>query len=394
MLRLHKSFVDDPHTVYRQLRRDGPVHHVTMWNGLQAWMITGYDEARALLTDPRIKKDGVAAAALFPPGTATTIGSVLGNNMLFKDPPDHTRLRRYVTAAFTSHAVQRLRPTIGQITDELLDAIDPGAPVDLMKSLAQPLPIRVIGELLGVPAAERERFKSLVVPIFTSTDPLEIGSAQGELTELLRHIIAATRSQPGDDVLSDLVLRRDGGDQLSEEELLGTAFLLIVAGFDTTVNLIGNGILELARHPHQLAALRADRALVPGAIEEILRFESPLNTATVRFTAEPVAVGRVEIPAGELVLIALLSANRDERRFTDAGKFDIFRKGTRHMAFGHGIHHCVGAPLARLEAEIAFDRLLSRFDDIQLSSPHAMTYRSSTLMRGLHELPVTLMPAA
>jgi cytochrome P450 len=301
--------------------------------------------------------------------------------------------------------VQRLRPSIGQITDELLDAIDPGAPVDLMESLAQPLPIRVIGELLGVPADQREQFRSLTVPIFTSTDAHEVRPAQRELTELLRDVIAAKRLQPGDDVLSGLVHRRDvngrdGGDRLSEEELLGTAFLLIVAGFETTVNLIGNGILELLRHPDQLAALRADRALLPGAIEEILRFQSPLNTATVRFTAAPITVGQVEIPAGELVLIALLSANRDDRRFPAADRFDITRNGQttrnshRHIAFGHGIHHCVGAPLARMEAEIALDRLLSRFVDIRLEMTGPPTYRPSTLMRGLHALPVSLRPAA
>lgn len=394
MLRLSKEFVDDPHTVYTQLREGGPAHHVTMWNGLRAWMITGYDEARALLSDPRLAKDGVAAAALYPTGTATTIGSVLGNNMLFKDPPDHTRLRRFVTAAFTAHAVQRLRPAIRQITDELLDAIEPGLPADLMQSLAQPLPIRVIGELLGVPTAERERFRSLVVPIFTSTDASEIRPAQRGLTALLTDVIAAKRAHPGDDVLSDLIRHRDDGDQLSEEELLGTAFLLIIAGFDTTVNLIGNGTLELLRHPDQLAALRADRALLPGAIEEILRFESPLNTATVRFTAAPVTVRDIEIPAGELVLIALLSANRDEQRFPDADRFDITRNDTRHIAFGRGIHHCVGAPLARMEAEIAFDRLLSRFGDIHLASDEPLSYRPSTLMRGLRALPVVLGPAA
>ncbi|MGV0603466.1 cytochrome P450 family protein [Mycolicibacterium sp. XJ1904] len=393
MLRLSKEFVDDPHSVYRQLREGGPVHRVTMWNGLRAWMITGYDEARALLSDPRLAKDGVTAAALYPMGTATTIGSVLGNNMLFKDPPDHTRLRRFITAAFTAHTVQRLRPAIWQITGELLDAIEPGLQTDLMQALAQPLPIRVIGELLGVPTAERELFRSLVVPIFTSTDASEIRPAQGGLTALLTDVIAAKRSQPGDDVLSDLIRRRDDGDQLSEEELLGTAFLLIIAGFDTTVNLIGNGTLELLRHPDQLAALRADRALLPGAIEEILRFESPLNTATVRFTAAPVTIRDTEIPAGELVLIALLSANRDEQRFPDADRFDITRNDNRHIAFGRGIHHCLGAPLARMEAEIAFDRLLSRFGDIRLASDEPLTYRPSTLMRGLHALPVVLGPA-
>ena len=351
MLHLGKSFIQNPHSLYEQLRLQGPAHPVTMWGGVRVWLITRYDEARVLLADPRVKKDGATASALFPPGADRSIGSVLGDNMLFKDPPDHTRLRRFVTAAFTAHAVKQLRPTIARITDELLDAIAASAheSVDMMQALAQPLPMRVIGELLGVPAAKQDAFVSLMIPFFTSADPQELRTTQVELTNLLRSIIATKRSRPGDDVLSDLVHRRDEGDQLSEEELLGTVFLLIVAGYETTVNLIGSGILALLQHPEQLNAVRADRSLLPAAVEEILRFESPLNTATVRFTTAPVDLGDVVIPAGELMMIALSSANRDERRFEDADRFDVFRKTNRHIAFGHGIHHCVGAPLARME---------------------------------------------
>jgi cytochrome P450 len=396
MLHLGNSFIQNPHPLYEQLRSQGPAHPVTMWGGVRVWLITRYDEARVLLADPRVRKDGATASALFPPGTDGSIGSVLGDNMLFKDPPDHTRLRRFVTAAFTAHAVKRLRPTIERITDELLDAIAASAhkSVDLMQALAQPLPVRVIGELLGVPAAKHDAFMSLVIPIFTSTDPQELRTAQAELTALLRSIIATKRSRHDDDVLSDLVHRRDEGDQLSEEELLGTAFLLIVAGYETTVNLIGNGILALLQHPEQLAAVRADTTLLPGAVEEILRFESPLNTATVRFTTVPVDLGEVVIPAGELMLIALAAANRDERRFANADRFDVSRNSNRHIAFGHGIHYCVGAPLARMEGEIALDRLLTRFGDIRLAATGPLAYRSSTLMRGLQALPVTLRTVA
>ncbi|MCV7298399.1 cytochrome P450 [Mycobacterium barrassiae] len=391
MLRLGNSFIQNPHSLYEQLRREGPAHPVTMWGGVRVWLITRYDEARALLTDPRVSKDGPTASTLYPLGTDGSIGGVLGDNMLFKDPPDHTRLRRFVTAAFTAHAVKRLRPTIERTTEELLDAVARAhGTVDLMQALAQPLPVRVIGELLGVHAAKQHTFMSLVIPIFTSTDPRELRAAQIELTDLLRSIIAAKRSQPGDDIFSRLVHLRDEGDQLSEEELLGTAFLLIVAGYETTVNLIGNGVLALLQHPDQLDAVRADRTLLPAAVEEILRFESPLNTATVRFTAEPVDVGDVVIPAGQLVLIALQAANRDERRFVNADRFDIFRKNNRHIAFGHGIHFCVGAPLARVEGEVALDRLLTRFGDIRLAADAPLTYRPSTLMRGLQALPVTL----
>ncbi len=390
MLRLDNSFIQDPHRSYDSMRREGPARPVIMWGGVRVWMVTRYEEARALLADPRVKKDGPTATTLFPPGTDGSIGSILGDNMLFKDPPDHTRLRRFVAAAFTAHAVKRLRPTIVQAADELLDAIGDTGRVDLIHAYAQPLPVRVIGELLGVPPDAQDTFVSLVVPIFTSTDVDELHVAQSGLAALLRSVIAAKRSVPRDDMLSSLVHQRDHGDRLTEQELLGTAFLLIVAGYDTTVNLIGNGVLALLKHPRQLRAVRADRALLSAAVEEILRYESPVNTATVRFTAEPVRLGDSVIPAGELVLIALLGANHDERRFPDPHRFDIFRADNRHLAFGHGIHHCVGAPLARMEGEIALDRLLSRYHQIQLAATKPPEYRMSTLMRGLQSLPVTL----
>lgn len=390
MLRLGNSFIQNPHLSYERMRLQAPAQPVMMWGGVRVWVVTRYEEARALLADPSVKKDGLMASRLFPPGTDGSIGSVLGDNMLFKDPPDHTRLRRFVTAAFTAQSVKRLRPTVERMADELLDAIGDKHNVDLMRAFAQPLPVRVVGEILGVPPAEQDTFLSLVIPIFTSTDPGGLGSAQTELTGLLQNIIAAKRSNPGGDVLSSLVHHRDDGDRLTEGELLGTAFLLIIAGYDTTVNLIGNGILALLQHPDQLRAVRADPRLLPAAVEEILRYESPLNTATVRFTAEPITLGEHEIPAGELVLIALLGANRDERRFTDPHRFDVFRPENRHLAFGHGIHHCVGAPLARMEGEVALERLLCRYDDIRLTDTGPLRYRPSTLMRGLQTLPVTL----
>ncbi|WP_197382146.1 cytochrome P450 family protein [Mycolicibacterium mengxianglii] len=393
MLRLGNSFTQNPHPTYEQMRLQGPAQPVMVWGGVRVWMVTRYDEARALLADPTVKKDGPTATRLFPPGTDGSIGSVLGDNMLFKDPPDHTRLRRFVTAAFTAHSVKRLRPTVVRIADELLDAIAAQGNVDLVQAYAQPLPVRVIGELLGVPPAKQDTFLSLVIPIFTSTQQNELHTAQTELTALLQTIIAAKRSAPGDDVLSSLVHHRDHGDQLSEQELLGTAFLLIVAGYDTTVNLIGNGILALLEHPDQLRAVRADRTLLPAAVEETLRYESPLNTATVRFTTEPITLGDSEIPSGELLLIALLGANRDERHFTEPHRFDVFRPESRHIAFGHGIHHCVGAPLARMEGEVALDRLLTRYDDIRLAATDPLMYRPSTLMRGLQALPVSLRTA-
>ncbi len=329
--------------MYAELRRRGAVHRVRIWGEVDVWMVTSYAEARRLLTDPRLKKHGPTASSLFPPST-TTIGSVVGDNMLFRDPPDHTRLRRLVTAAFTAHAVRALRPAIEGVADDLLDALSRQVPgrVDLMQSFAQPLPLRVISELLGVPEESRERFCSLMLPILDTSAPDEMYRAQQELTLLLQSIVAAKRTEPVRDMLGHLVNLRDDGDRLTEEELLGTVFLLIVAGYETTVNLIANGVLALLRNPTQLAAVRADRSLIPSAIEEMLRFDSPLNTATARFTAEPVRVGDIEIPSRELVIIALLGANHDDAQFDQPDSFDVFRTDNRHLAFGHGIHHCLG----------------------------------------------------
>ena len=392
-VRLDRTFVQNPHELYRWLRGEGPAHPVVMWGGVRAWLITRYSEARALLNDPRLSKDQAGALALFPPGTGGSHASSLNINMLLKDPPDHTRLRRLVMKAFTAGAVQQLRPRIERIADELLDAIEVAAAtgaVDLMEFFAAPLPMRVIGELLGVPVADADNFRAGVEPVLTTTDPDELRSAMAALTALLGQLIAGKRDRPGDDLLSALVEVSDDGDQLSEDELLATAYLLILAGYETTVNLIGNGILALLQNPTQLEMLRANPSRLPGAVEEFLRFESPLNIATLRFTTEAILVGEVAIPSGEFVVIALLAANHDPDKFDEPDRLNVNRNPNAHLAFGHGIHYCLGAPLARIEAEIALGRLLERFDRITLDNTATLQYRPSTLMRGLTALPVRL----
>lgn len=359
-----------------------------MSDDVRVWLITRYAEAKTLLADPRLRKDGTGTLCLS--ATDGPTDPALADNMLFRDPPDHTRLRRFLTAALTAYSIPKLRSTAVAIADELLSTMAASAPgpVDLMQALAQPLPIRVIGELLGVPLDERDRFCSLVVGVFHNIGADQLASAQSELVHLLRTMLAVKRYRPADDVFSGLIHHRESGDQLCDRELMGTALLLIVAGYETTANLIGNGVLALLTHQAQLHALRADRSLLPAVIEEALRFESPLNTASVRFTSAPVEVGGVTIPAGELVLIALQSANRDVAQFAGANRFDVFRAGNRHLAFGHGVHYCLGAPLARMQAEVAFDGLLSRFDHIELAGSEPLQYRRSMLLRGLHRLPV------
>jgi cytochrome P450 len=392
--RLGRAFIQDPHALYRRLRAQAPAHRVVMWGGTHAWLVTRYAEARALLSDPRLSKDWRDLAEFFPPGNHDPHRSLLNSHMLHQDPPDHTRLRKLVTKAFTAGRVQKMRPNIVAIADELLDRVAlagaGGAVVDLMQSYAVQLPLGVIGKLLGVPGDDRDNFRIPVEPLLTSTDPAELISAENALAEMLAALIAQKRKLPADDLLSALVHASDVEDRLSQNELLSTAFLLIVAGYETTVNLIGNGVLALLHNPSQLAALRADPSLMPAAVEEFLRFESPLNMATLRFSTETVWAGQVEIPAGQLVLVALLAANHDSRQYDDPDRLDVTRAPNPHLAFGHGIHHCVGAPLARLEGEIAIGRLLARFKRIALDSDVVLHYRNSTLMRGLAALPVRL----
>jgi cytochrome P450 len=316
---------------------------------------------------------------------------VFAGHMLNADPPDHDRLRKLVTKAFTARRVAEMRPRIEEITTSLLDKIVPGSEVDLLDAFAFPLPITVICELLGIPDDDRDDFRQWSNTLVGNAQPEELQHASTAMAEYLIKMIEYKRANPGDDMLSALVDASEDGDRLDPQELIAMVFLLLVAGHETTVNLIGNGMLNLLRHPGQLAALRADRSLLSGAIEEFLRFEGPVITSTFRFTTEPVEVDGVTIPEDEVVLLGLGSANRDEGRFAHADQFDITRDPGGHLAFGHGIHYCLGAPLARLEAEIAFTGLLDRFEQIELTVPSdELRYRVSTLMHGLMTLPVRL----
>jgi cytochrome P450 len=317
--------------------------------------------------------------------------------MLSSDPPDHTRLRKLVMKAFTSRRVEALRPRIEAITEELLEAMaanapTDGTPIDLINSFAFPLPMTVICELLGVPFEDRDDFRtwSTVVVADNPTEE-EIRSASYAMAGYLSQLIARKRAEPEDDLLTGLVQAREDDDRFDENELIAMTFLLLVAGHETTVNLIGNGVVALLRDPDQLARLRSDLSLVPGAVEEMLRYDGPVNLATLSFASETVRLGDVEIAPGEIVLVSLGSANHDPSRFDDADRLDVGRAAQGHLAFGHGIHYCVGAPLARLEGEIAFRKLLTRFPGLALGGePEQLRWRESSLIRGLERLPVQL----
>ncbi|MGH3870429.1 MAG: cytochrome P450 family protein [Pseudonocardiaceae bacterium] len=379
------------HAEYAELAATAPVHRIVLPTGELGWLITGYDEVRQALHDPRLVKSDAtqASRALLAP----EVIAAMNHHMLNTNPPDHTRLRRLVNAAFTRRRVEQLAPRIQQITDELLAAMEGVEQVDLLDAFAYPLPLTVICELLGVPAGHRAEFRDWSAAIVTGVlaGPEVFAAACASMVSYLRELIDVKRAAPTDDLLCALVAVRDGDDRLTEDELTSMAFLLLIAGHETTVNLIGNGTLALLTHPEQLALLRDQPDLLSTAIEELLRFDGPLQVATFRLSAEPVEIGGVTIPAGEIVFAGLLAANRDTTCTGRPDALDITRTNNPHLTFGHGIHHCLGAPLARLESRIALRALLTRFPRLRLAVPvQQLTWKPSALIHGLTALPVAM----
>jgi cytochrome P450 len=383
------AFKADPHPVYARWRHESPVRRVVLPSGMTAWLVTRYEDARQALSDPRLSKAIRWDVGADPTAAATS------QHMLSADPPDHTRLRRLVSGAFTTRRIEALRPRIEEITDDLLAAMSGRDRVDLIDALAFPLPIQVICELLGVPAADRDSFRAWTTVIVTGAAAADQGrGAMHAMASYIRELIAERRARPGADLLSGLIGVRDAGDRLSEDELSSMVFLLLIAGHETTVNLIGNGVHLLLAERERWDRLRADPGLLPGAIEEFLRFEGPVETSTYRYATEDLEIGGTAILAGESVLVSLLAADRDEGRFPDPDELRLDRAQNPHLAFGHGIHYCLGAPLARLEAQVAFGKLLARFPDLRPAAPaRELSWRPGYLIRGLHELPVVPGPA-
>jgi cytochrome P450 len=390
------DYFQDPLGYFARVREQGPVVPVQLPDGGQYWLITRYADVRAALADPRLHKDYVRKLA-GPDWQPDPMTLFLNVHMLAADPPDHTRLRKLVTRAFTARRIAGLRPRIEAITTSLLDAmaarVQAGAgEVDLIEAFAFPLPVTVICELLGVPAADQEKFKSWSrATVDSMVTQAEAVAAATAMYHYFTELIAAKRAAPADDLISALVEARDVDDPLDERELMAMLFLLLVAGHETTANLIATGTLALLDSPAELARLRSDPGLLPGTVEELLRYSNPLNHATERFTLEPVEIGGVTIPARKWVLCVTSSANRDPGRFADPDRPDVGRDAAGHVAFGHGIHYCLGAPLARLEGEIAFGALLARFPGLALAvEPSQLRWRPSSLIHGLETLPVRL----
>lgn len=385
---LGENFVRDPYPVYARLRARGPVHRVRIPEGAEAWLVVGHEAGRAVLADQRFSKDWRNASPALEVGKVSA-----GRSMLSSDAPAHTRLRRLVAREFTPRRMELLTPRIQETTDGLLDSMTrgPGRSADLVDALSFPLPMAVICELLGVPSLDREAFRAWSGTAVSSLDAEARGEATAAMTGYLGELIARKRTAPGEDLMSALIHTADeDGDRLSADELLGMAWLLLVAGHETTVNLISNGVLSLLTHPGQLAALRADPGLIDNAVEEMLRYEGPVETPTYRFTTEPIDVAGTVIPGGgALVLVALADCDRDPARYPDPGRFDITRDARGHVAFGHGIHHCLGAPLARIEARTAVRSLLERCPELRLDTePALLSWRTGMLIRGPVSLPV------
>jgi cytochrome P450 len=327
---VHEDFADpafqaNPHDTYAHWRHASPVRRMLLPNGIDTWVVTRYEDARRALTDPRLSK-AIPVPQTLATAASPTIGSAFSRHMLSADPPDHTRLRRLVSGAFTARRIEALRPRIEEITDELLDAMSGRERLDLIEAFAFPLPIQVICELLGVPAADRDSFRAWSNTIVSGAAARDrLPGAMQAMVSYIRALIAERRTTGGDDLLTDLIGVRDNEDRLSEDELSSMVFLLLIAGHETTVNLIGNGVYLLLRERDRWARLRADPALLPSAIEEFLRYEGPVETATFRVAAEDLEIGGQSISAGEPVLVVLLSADRDDDRFPDPNTLDLGR---------------------------------------------------------------------
>lgn len=406
---LPADWLQRPHDVLRPLREVGPTRRIRFPDGDEGWLVTRYDDAMAVTADPRVSRDldglravarAKAAAGGATGGATDDSGSRLPDdiawifrNVLYMDPPDHTRLRKLVNKAFTPRAIERLRPRIAYVADGLLDRMAGPGVTDLMSAFAVPLPVTAISELLGVPEADRPDFWawSHVINGGGAPDADYFGTlrtAAGYLDALADR----KKADPGTDLLSHMVTAAEDGDRLSRHELISMSLLLLLAGHDTTANLITNGTLAFLRSPGQLALLRVDPALLPNAVEEVLRYDCPVNISPARFTLEPVELpsGAI-IPVGEKVYLTILSANRDRFQFENPDVFDITRNTSGHLGFLDGIHFCLGAPLARLEGQIAFGKLFNRFPKLRLAvPPESLTYRDSTLMHGPTSLPVHL----
>jgi cytochrome P450 PksS len=391
------AFHADPFPLYRQLRTVAPIHPVTLPDGRAAWLVSRYADVNELLRDKRfVKKPANVPRA---PGEAPVkpmwmpgFLQPLANNMLDLDGNDHTRLRNLVQPVFTPKLVEQLRPQVERVANGLIDQALARGRMDLLADFALPLPVTIIATLLGVPEADRRRFTRWSNVFINTTSNLEMVlgiPAMWQFVRYVRHLVTQRRAHPAEDLITALVQTEESGDRLTKDEVVAMITLLLIAGYETTVTLISSEMWALLQHPAQLAQLRAEPTLIKSAVEELLRFTSPVAVATERYACEPVTLHGVTIPRGGLTLAVLASANHDEAHFEQPETLDLQRAENRHLAFGQGIHYCLGAPLARLEGQIAINLLLERIPRLRLAvAPAALRWRKSLFIRSLRALPV------
>src|SRR6266487_726012 len=389
------TFKANPFPFYAQLRAQAPVFAVKLPTKERAWLVTRYDDVLSVLKDERFAKDrrnAMSPEQLKKQPWIPPMFKPLERNMLDLDSPDHTRLRALVHKAFTPRLIEQMREQIQALTNELLDAVEPNGSMDLIADFALPLPLTVIGRILGVPSEDNDKFHRWTKTMIsggTNRNLFVLVPSMMSFMGYLKKLIKQRRAAPKDDLVTALVQAKDGSDSLSEDEILAMIVILLVAGHETTVNLIGSGTLALLEHPDQLAKLRNEPTLIKTAIEELVRFVCPVETATERYAREDIPIVGTTIPRGELVLAVLGSANRDAKYFDNPDALDITRSNNKHLSFGHGVHYCLGAPLARLEGQIAISTLLQRMPNLHLSvAPDQLRWHGAFVLRGLEALPV------
>ncbi|MFI0480134.1 cytochrome P450 [Actinomadura sp. 9N215] len=389
--RLGPEFALDPYPVYRRLRESGPVQRVVGHDGVVQWIVTRYDDVKRLLVDPRMSS---ALTKVLDPGLADgqkrfRIDETLQNAMTNHDPPEHTRIRKTVVRAFSARRVEAMRPRVQELTDTLLDAMDGEERVDLIEKLATPVPVAVSCEILGVPVEDRPFFNTQMDDLMGAGTAEEKRAPAKALTSYMAEQVAIKRASRGDDVLSAMIEASEEEGRLTDGELVGGAVQLLFAGYLTTIYAIGAGAYRLLKHPEQLAELRRDPGLLPKAVEELLRFDGPVIPGILRYAKEDVEVGGTTIPAHSLVVLSLTAANRDPDRFPEPDRLDIHREDTDHVAFGGGIHYCIGARLATIETEVVLGSLIRRFPRLELAVPDSeLRWELKSFARHIAELPV------
>lgn len=398
------EFATDPYPAYAWLREHSPVHRTALPSGVEAWLVTRYADARQALADGRLSKNPAhhaePAHAKGKTGIPGERKAELMTHLLNIDPPDHTRLRRLVSKAFTPRRVAAFAPRVQELTDRLIDRFIAEGEADLIHDFAFPLPIYAICDLLGVPREDQDDFRDWAGMMIRHGGGPRGGVARSvkKMRGYLAELIHRKRENPGDDLISGLIRASDHGEHLTENEAAAMAFILLFAGFETTVNLIGNGVYALLRNPEQrerlhLALDAGESDLLETGIEELLRYDGPVELATWRFATEPLTLGGQDIAAGDPVLVVLAAADRDPERFENPDTLDLARRDNQHLGYGHGIHYCLGAPLARLEGQTALATLLRRLPDLRLAvEPTDLRWRGGLIMRGLRTLPVEFEP--